>query len=402
MKKGSSNIGNVRTYNNLKIDSLLRNNYNHSNYYRFKNYKYAPNSRKTNNSSIMNQYNKSYNNSNIIINSTTNILNNLRNTIQNSEKVLNNNRKYLKNEILENIKLSKSVNLKENKKRSKKKKKKKKEKSFENESNSYKIKEENEKINNKKLEELNNIRSKLLESNIELRKLNKILETEINNYKRQIYSRKNHSNMSNYMPIMNNNFLKNKSSLQASLSENSKCLEKILKLSEINMDLYNQIKNDSSSNKQLFKKVENFNRENAEIQILNEENENKFKNLNDIKTELLNKKEKLNLILQNLKNSGKNYSMLHEFNFKKLKEEEELMKQLKSAKNLFEEELNKRTEKMNFNTQIIYQNNRRLVLYNNKINNLADDISNLKFEKNRLIQKRSQINNQLLDYVTNE
>ena len=113
-----------------------------------------------------------------------------------------------------------------------------------------------------------------MESNIELRKQNKILEIEINNYKNQIYSRRYDLNMNNYNYIlmMNKNFGKNKSFLQNSLAENTQLLENILKKIELNIDIYNQMKSDSLANKQLFKKIENYNRENAENQILNEVN----------------------------------------------------------------------------------------------------------------------------------
>ena len=241
-----------------------------------------------------------------------------------------------------------------------------------------------------------------MESNIKIRKQNKILEIEINNYKKQIYSQRNHSNIKNYMPMMNKNYGKYKSLFQTSITENTNLLEKVLKLLEINMDLYNQIKNDSSENKYLFKKVEALNRKNAEIQILNEENENKFKNLKNNGNDLLKKCEKMNLILQNLKNKGNNFMILHESNIRKLKETEELIKKLKNTKNLFEEELNKKTEKMNLNTKLIYQNKRRLIFYNSKLNNLTDDINNLNVEKTRLIQKNSQIEKKLKYYLNNE
>ena len=429
MENGGTNIRSLR---NLEIDSLINNGYNHSNYYKNRNYKYTPNARKTFNQSsinyklnmpvsyrhkeidsLINPNNDDYNKTYSSINSASEIVNGLQSTIHDANTILNKNKSYLNTDINSEMQrylpLSKSLRLNRRKKSSKKKKKKKskkKEISFGKENNyeEKKIEKEKEKINNNKIKELSILRSKLMEKNIDIRKENKILEIEINNYKNQIYSRRFDLNTSNYnyIQMMNKNFGKNKSLLQNSLIENTKLLEEILKKIEINIDSYNQIINDSLANKQLFKKVENYNRENAENQIINEENENKFNELKNNSNELLKKSEEKNIILEDLKNKGNNLMLKYDSNLIKLKKSEELIYYLKNTKNVLEEELNKKTEKMNLNTNKIYQNKKRIIFYNTKLKNLSDEIINLNINKSQILQINAQIKNRLLSYIKNE
>jgi hypothetical protein len=57
---------------------------------------------------------------------------------------------------------------------------------------------------------------------------------------------------------------------------------------------------------------------------------------------------------------------------------------------------------MNFNTNKIYQNKKRIIFYNNKLKNLSDDINNININKNRIFQINAQIRNKLLNYLNNE
>ena len=430
MENGGTDINHIKSLRNLKLDSLLNNNYNHSNYYKDRKNKYTPSARNTfnrstqnyklnipltyrhrKNDSLMINYYNNYNSTYSSLNSSSEIVNGLQNTINDANIILNKSKNYLntdiKSELHEYLPLSKSVKLKKRKKHSKKKKKKKnEEKEKEISFGENKINEEEDKINNNnnKIKELSILRSKLMESNIELRKQNKILEIEINNYKNQIYSRRYDLNMNNYNYIlmMNKNFGKNKSFLQNSLAENTQLLENILKKIELNIDIYNQMKSDSLANKQLFKKIENYNRENAENQILNEENENKLYEFKSISMELLKKREEQNMILENLKNRGNNLMLKYDTNLNRLKKTEELINYFENAKSILEEELNQKTEKMNFNTNKIYQNKKRIIFYNNKLKNLSDDINNININKNRIFQINAQIRNKLLNYLNNE
>ena len=217
-----------------------------------------------------NIYNNMYNKGDI--NSTTNILIDLTNTLQDTDRILDKNRINVDSTILRLRNLSKSI--KGIKDKTEKKK------YFRNNTspNIIKGKKIDSTIREKiELTNLENIKNDLMKSNIGIRKQNKILETEINNYKNQIYSRKSISK--DYFSLLDKNSNKIKSLLQLSIKENTQILDKILKIIESNQNLSEQIKNISSGHKQLFKKVEIFNRKNAEIQILNEENENKLNNL---------------------------------------------------------------------------------------------------------------------------
>ena len=410
MKNGRIyNSNKYPTLINLRIDSLVNHNYNHSYYYKQRNNRHSANAHYRINSSAsnykMNNQISSFNNNNNYtnyINDTSNIIENLRTTIQNTDRIITSNRRFLNNGILKNPKLSKSFKLRESKRHSKKEQNKIDDISVENELYNIELKGENEKNKkkkDKKLKEMNKIKHNIIKSNNEIGLQNKILESEINNYKRQILYRKYNSNINNYKQLMNKDFEKYKSLLQKSLAENTIYINNILKILQINMSLYNQIKNDYSTNALLFKKVENYNRENAENQILNEENENNFTNLKNENEDLIKRKEKMNLYFQNLKNEENNSILLHDSYYQKIKETDELIKQLTVTKNILEEELNKKTEKMNFNTKIINQNKMKLISYNNKIKIMMDDISNLNTDKNRLIQKNKQMKNKLINYM---
>ena len=161
MKNGISKANKFSTFNNLELDSLLNNNYNHSSYYKMRKFRNTPIASNKINSSMLNfnlnlpfsHINQKYSpginlfNDNVdtnVIHSTSNILNNLRYTIQNTQKILDNNRKYLINDKIRPLKLSKSVKLKENKKLPRKRKNKKKEISLESETISQKLEQEKE------------------------------------------------------------------------------------------------------------------------------------------------------------------------------------------------------------------------------------------------------------------
>ena len=67
-------------------------------------------------------------------------------------------------------------------------------------------------------------------------------------------------------------------------------------------------------------------KENAEIQLINEENENKFNYLKKEGENLLDKIEKLNIDLDNLKNKEKNFRIIKDSNYKKIKDSEIIIK----------------------------------------------------------------------------
>ena len=408
MKNGRSRLNHGRTFNDFKLDYLLTNSSNHSNYYQlrkyrknqFDNYRYKSNISNYNFNIPLSYNNYQINNGISLydsylhtnINDTSNLIKKLQNTIKKVEKVLYKNKSNILTDMYIPNKLSNSITLKKNKKQNKKEKKK------YIISKSATIKNKNKKNREENiLTELDTDRSKLMKKNIDIRKQNMIMETEINNYKNQLYSRRRNSNRKNYLPTGNENYRKYKLLLQSSMNENTAKLDKLFQLFEINDKLKTQIKIDTLAHNPLFKKVETYNHENAEIQIINQENKKKLKILQNERNELLEKREQLNLYLLDLKNKGKNYNMIYDSINSKVKETRELINKLNDNKILLEEELNKTTEKINNNTNIIYKNKRKLILYNNTLKNSKEEIYNYELEKRKLIFKNAQIQKGIID-----
>ena len=174
---------------------------------------------------------------------------------------------------------------------------------------------ENDNINNiifnkeKNIDDNLNIqRNNLMEINNEIRKENRILETEINKYQKQLLENGNifkRSNESlNNKDFNNINYIKNK--LKSSLQSNYKIMEKIFEIQENNNDIIEKIKKLYIKNERVFKKIEEKNRVNAEIEIINEENEQQINILKD-KNEMFKKKaERLKFELEDIINQQNN------------------------------------------------------------------------------------------------
>ena len=60
----------------------------------------------------------------------------------------------------------------------------------------------------------------------------------------------------------------------------------------------------------------------------------------------------------------------------KIKDTKNIINKLNNNKNILEEKLDRITEKINSNAKIVDKNNRKLILYNNKLKNLKEDINN--------------------------
>ena len=402
MINGGKIVNQSRTLNRLKILPFFNNKINRSEYYRLRTYENNPytNSR-INTSTNFNQsfpyshLNYSYRNNlslfdlyknNNVNHSFRDILSDLRETLKNTEKIINQSKSFRLKRTSNPLKIN-------NKNKNQHIKNKMKSVSVKNLSNKNKLNKKNEKEKeNKNIEnELKYQRSKLMKSNIDIRKENMILEFEINNYKKQIYSRRMNRNAKIYIPLINENYRNYKTILKSSIDANTKKIDQIFKLFKINEDLYNEIINNSSPHKHNFKKVENYYREKAEIQIMNKENEKKYKNLKKENILLLKKREKLEVYLEDLKNKGNNYDMIFDSNNEKIKVTKELINKLYNSKNILEEKLNKITEKINNNAKIVDNNNRKIISYNNKLNNLNLDVNKCESLKRRLIQKNIQL-----------
>ena len=412
MINGGKIVNGNRTLNGLNIIPIFNNKINSSEYYRLRTYENNPYSNSGINRTSAN-FNQSqsfpyshlnyscrnnislfdlYKDRNITDYSFRDILSDLRGTIKDTEKIINQSKSFRLKRTSNPLKITKSNS--NNKNKNQHNKIKMKSVSLKSFTNNNKIIKKKEKENKNIENELKNKRGKLMKSNIDIRKENMILEYEINNYKKQIYSRRYNTNTKNYIPLINENYRNYKTILKSYIDENTKKIDQIFQLFKINEDLNNAIMNNYSAHKYNFKKIENYYRENAEIQIMNQENEEKYKNLKKENKELLKRREKLKIYLLNIKNKGNNYNMIFDSNNAKIKVTKELINKLNNSKNILEEKLEKITEKINNNAKIVDKNNRKLISYNNKLKNLNIDVNNCGALKRRLIQNNIQLENE--------
>ncbi len=148
----------------------------------------------------------------------------------------------------------------------------------------------------------------------DIKKENRILEIEISNYKKLANQYLNFGN--NYKTKFNNKYSqKTINELEQSVKQNiqNNCLivDAILKLQKNNENLSSKIESLSDRMKLNFEKIEKKNRKNAEIQIMNEENEQKILNLKDEKQNLLHELETQKIYLMKLKYKEDNLNLLN-------------------------------------------------------------------------------------------
>ena len=231
---------------------------------------------------------------------------------------------------------------------------------------------------NKKLE-LN--KENIINAYLKIKKENRILEAEINNYKKlannYLYFGKNYNlGQNKYSHNTINNLKQN---FQQTIQNNCKIIDLILNTQKQNELMLNKIKILNQKNNVIFQKIEKKNRKNAEIQILNEENEQKMLNLEEEKNNLIEELEKNKILLSNLKNKEQNLNLLNESNKKVLLDNEEHINKLKNTINQF----NKYKNNPKKNNEIQFNNN--INLYDQKINNLKSEMNNLISNKKKLL-----------------
>ena len=244
---------------------------------------------------------------------------------------------------------------------------------------------------NSKLNESLNI---LIKSNQELRKDNRIMEEEINSYRNQTKSFVL-QDINNFNPENQSSkgFLK---SFKQSIYANCKILDVILDTKKINDKNYTKITNLYEKNKFLFKKIENNNRRNAEIQISNEENEQKMNQLEEEKNNLTNEFENLKLTYSELKNREKNLNLLNDSNKKALQDNEEHIFKLKNTINQLNKEKNFFSKNYGNNLVNTNENGIDMSLYDNKILELNSDFESLLLQKNELTSHQDNLQKILL------
>ena len=237
-----------------------------------------------------------------------------------------------------------------------------------------------------------------------IKKENRILEVEINNYKRlttQYLNFGNNYNMKykNFSQKRANEYMQ---SLQKVIETKCKAIDSILNIQKQNEALTNKIKNLSQKNNFIFQKIEQRNRKNAEIQILNEENEQKIMNLEDEKNSLVKDLEKHKIMLMNLKNKEQNLNLLNESNKRLLQDKEEHILKLKNTIDQFNKYKNNNfiNNKNNYaQNKIQFMNNMKL--YEQKINNLKLEINNLNTNKQKALLYKSNLQKRIQSFQTN-
>ena len=264
-----------------------------------------------------------------------------------------------------------------------------------------KSKQKNLKDKEKEKEKLESEGKIIINDYNEIKKENRILEIEIENYKKlanqisKIYDNNYENGFDNRYSRKTINELEE--SLHQNNQNNCKIIDSILKIQKSNDDLTSKIKILSNQVNKNFKKIEKRNRKNAEIQILNEENEQKVINLQEEKISLQDELEKKKIMLLNLKYKEKNLNLLNESNKKALNDKEEHIIKLKNSINQY--------HKYNKN---IYQNkmlnniNDNIMIYNDKINNLKTQINNLISKKEKILLFNNELQIKLLNFIPND
>jgi hypothetical protein len=132
-------------------------------------------------------------------------------------------------------------------------------------------------------------RDNIIKAYQKIKRDNRILEVEINNYKKLANQYLNFNDI--YNMKYNRNYPQKtidnyKQSLQNNIQNNCRIIDLISNIQKKNDSLDNKIKILKQKNKIFSQKIEQKNRKDAEIQILNEENEQKLNNLEEEKNAL--------------------------------------------------------------------------------------------------------------------
>ena len=225
-----------------------------------------------------------------------------------------------------------------------------------------------------------------------IKKENRILEVEINNYKKlanQYLNFGGNYNLrkKNYSHNIASKYIQ---SFQQNIQNNCKIIDLIINTQKQNELLSNKVKILGQKNNSIFQKIEQQNRKNAEIQILNEENEQNMIYLEEEKNVLTEELEKNKIILLNLKNKELNLNMLNESKKKALHDNEEHIIRLKNTINQFNKYKENNSKKFNNNLNQSPLNN-KLKVYNQKINNLKLEINNLITQKQKELFNKENI-----------
>ena len=240
----------------------------------------------------------------------------------------------------------------------------------------------------------------LTRSNLDLRNENKILEVEIGNYESQSnnLNKNNNSIFSQYDTSLQKFIISCKKSLKDSINDNLNKMDTIMNLQLENQNLLKDNINLINNYNNKVIESENLNRKNAEIQIFNERNEKNLYNLEKIKSDLDNELAQLKIQLGNLESEENNLTLLNEANEKRRNDNEDLINRLKKTIDKLNEENSSMSIKVNEEHNKMQQANNNIYYKDNQIEQLKQIIQRINLDK----EKIKEINENIKQEIDNK
>ena len=240
----------------------------------------------------------------------------------------------------------------------------------------------------------------LTRSNLDLRNENKILEVEIRNYESQYnnLNKNNNSIFSKYYISLQKFIISCKKSLKDSINDNLNIMDTITNLQLENQNLLKDNINLINNYNNKVIESENLNRKNAEIQIFNERNEKNLYNLEKIKSDLDNELAQLKIQLGNLESEENNLTLLNEANEKRRNDNEDLINRLKKTIDKLNEENSSIASKVNEEHNKMQQGNNNIYYKDNQIEQLKQIIQRINIDK----EKIKEINENIKQEIDNK
>ena len=240
----------------------------------------------------------------------------------------------------------------------------------------------------------------LTRSNLDLRNENKILEVEIGNYESQSnnLNKNNNSIFSQYDTSLQKFIISCKKSLKDSINDNLNKMDTIMNLQLENQNLLKDNINLINNYNNKVIESENLNRKNAEIQIFNERNEKNLYNLEKIKSDLDNELAQLKIQLGNLESEENNLTLLNEANEKRRNDNEDLINRLKKTIDKLNEENSSMSIKVNEEHNKMQQANNNIYYKDNQIEQLKQIIQRINMDK----EKIKEINENIKQEIDNK
>ena len=240
----------------------------------------------------------------------------------------------------------------------------------------------------------------LTRSNLDLRNENKILEVEIGNYESQSnnLNKNNNSIFSQYDTSLQKFIISCKKSLKDSINDNLNKMDTIMNLQLENQNLLKDNINLINNYNNKVIASENLNRKNAEIQIFNERNEKNLYNLEKIKSDLDNELAQLKIQLGNLESEENNLTLLNEANEKRRNDNEDLINRLKKTIDKLNEENSSMSIKVNEEHNKMQQANNNIYFKDNQIEQLKQIIQRINMDK----EKIKEINENIKQEIDNK